>query len=306
MIINFVWKFLHDSQPTKATLHNRGISNDGTCPLYNSDEETSTHMFILCSFSRVCWFGSDLGLHTSEITNVSVQFWLKDYIIYCLNNEDQSLVILQSMFTVLWLIWNHRNRVLHQGLNPNPLKVILIAKNLPCRYRKSYASQLHHTKELRATKSAHLATAGQYQLIIKLVEARRMKPQRRAYAFVAVNMQGAEMFSGFNCSLANKIIGALLEAMVEAGIIAKNYGFQHVLFLTDRVNLHQVFKSRKSANWLDSSRIADLNFLSQHGLFCNTLVVPHVVVKTMWCFAKQAINTPLYHRWYNPTLYNHV
>ena len=114
------------------------------------------------------------------------------------------------------------------------------------------------------------------------------------------------MFSGFNCSLANKIIGALLEAMVEAGIIAKNYDFQHVLFLTNRVNLHQVFKLRKSTNWLDNSRIANLNFLSQHGLFCNTLVVPHAVVKTMWCFAKQAINTPLYHRCYNPTIYNNV
>ena len=96
-IINFVWKLLHDSLPTKATLHNRGISNDDTCPLCNYDEETPTHMFLLCSFSRACWFGSDLRLHTSEITNVFVQFWLKDYIIFCLNNEDQSLVILQSM-----------------------------------------------------------------------------------------------------------------------------------------------------------------------------------------------------------------
>ena len=41
--------------------------------------------------------------------------------------------------------------------------------------------------------------------------------------------------------------------MVEASIIAKNYGIQQVLFLTDRVNLHQVFKSRKSTDWLDSS-----------------------------------------------------
>ena len=210
------------------------------------------------------------------------------------------------MFIVLWLIWNHRNRVLHQGFNLNPLEVILIAKNLSCKYRKSYAGQLHHTRKFRATKSAHLTIAGQYQLIIKLAKARRKKPQRRAYAFVAVNMQGAEMFSGVNCSLTNTAIRALLEAMMEIGIIAKNYGIQHVLFLTDRVNLHQVFKLRKSAHWLDSSRIADLNFLSQHGLFCNTLVVPHVVIKVVWCFAKQANNRLLYHRWHNLALYNHV
>ena len=114
------------------------------------------------------------------------------------------------------------------------------------------------------------------------------------------------MFSGVNCNLANTAIGALLEAMVEASIIAKNYGIQHVLFLIDKVNLHQVFKLRKSTDWLDSSRIADLNFLSQNGLFCNTLVVPHVVVKVVWCFAKQAMNTPLYYRWYNPALCYHI
>ena len=73
------------------------------------------------------------------------------------------------------------------------------------------------------------------------------------------------MYSGVNYSLANTAIGALPEAMVEAGIIAKNYGFQHVLFLTDRVNLHQVFKLRKSTDWLDSNRIANLNFLSVEG-----------------------------------------
>ena len=93
-IINFMRKLLHDSLPTKTTLHNRGISNDDTCPLYNFDEETPTHLFFLCSFFRACWFGSNLGLLTFKITNVSIQIWLKDYIISCLNNEDQSLNIL--------------------------------------------------------------------------------------------------------------------------------------------------------------------------------------------------------------------
>ena len=103
-IINFVWKLLHDSLSTMTTLHSRGISNDVTCPLCNVEEETPTHLFLFCSFSRACWFGLDLGLHTSDITNVFVQSWLKDYISFYLNNEDQSSVILQSMFIVLWLI----------------------------------------------------------------------------------------------------------------------------------------------------------------------------------------------------------
>ena len=72
-ITNFVWELLHDSLPTMTTLHSKGISNDDICPLCNAEEETPTHLFLFGSFSRACWFGSDLGLHTSDITNVSVQ-----------------------------------------------------------------------------------------------------------------------------------------------------------------------------------------------------------------------------------------
>ena len=63
---------------------------------------------------------------------------------------------------------------------------------------------------------------------------------------------------------------------------------------------------KKSTDWLDSSRIADLTFLSLNSLFCNTLLVAHVVVKAVWYFAKQVVNTPLYYRWYNLALCNIV
>ena len=80
------------------------------------------------------------------------------------------------MFTILWLIWNHKNKVLHQGLNSTPLEVILTAKTLSFRYKKAYTGPFHPTKELRAAKSVHLTAARQYQLIIKLAKARRTKP----------------------------------------------------------------------------------------------------------------------------------
>ena len=75
--------------------------------------------------------------------------------------------------------------------------------------------QVHSILQESLEHPSQPISAGQYQLLIKLAEARRTKPQRRAYAFVAVNMQGAEMFSRVNCNLANTTIGALLEAMVE-------------------------------------------------------------------------------------------
>jgi len=89
-----------------------------------------------------------------------------------------------------------QKQVLHQGLNPNPLEVILTAKTLSCRYRKAYAGPYHPTKELRTAKSGYLTPARQYQLIIKLAEARRTKSQRGAYAFVAVICRSGSVFRG--------------------------------------------------------------------------------------------------------------
>ena len=48
---------------------------------------------------------------------------------------------MQSIFTTLWTIWFHRNMVVHEGKQPNPMEVILIAQTLSCRYKKVFSSQ---------------------------------------------------------------------------------------------------------------------------------------------------------------------
>ena len=75
-INNFMWKLMHDSLPTLLSLKNRGISTPSTCTLCNEDDESTTHLFLLCPFTRACWHGSTLAIHYSDFSNIFVQHWL--------------------------------------------------------------------------------------------------------------------------------------------------------------------------------------------------------------------------------------
>ena len=87
-ICTFVWKLLHDSLPTLQLLKNRGITGNGLCPMCNCEEESTTHLFLLCHFARACWHGSPLAVHTSNFIDTSVQQWLSNLIISHNWNEE--------------------------------------------------------------------------------------------------------------------------------------------------------------------------------------------------------------------------
>ena len=61
-------------------------------------------------------------------------------------------------FCLLWTIWTYRNKVVHQGLNPNPVEVILIAQNFSYRY-KNFISRCNTStdKERKSTRSEGLS-----------------------------------------------------------------------------------------------------------------------------------------------------
>ena len=90
--------------------------------------------------------------------------------------------------------------------------------------------------------------------------------------------------------------------MVEAGIIARNHGFQQILFLSYSKELIQSFKKKKAPDWLHSSRMADLIFLTQHGISYNMILVLHLVVKEVWSVAKLATRVPVNQCWFSLAL----
>ena len=107
---------LHDILPTYFNLKRRGISVATTCPLCDEEEETTTHLFLLCPFTRACWHGSTLAICSLDYNNTSLQQW-SSLILNKHNFKDPTLMYyLKSLFTTLWTIWNHRNKVVHEGI----------------------------------------------------------------------------------------------------------------------------------------------------------------------------------------------
>lgn len=51
------------------------------------------------------------------------------------------MAYMQAIITTLWTIWNHRNIVVHEGKDPNPMEVVLTAQSLSCKYKKSFINQ---------------------------------------------------------------------------------------------------------------------------------------------------------------------
>ena len=100
-INTFVWKLLLDSLPTFSNLRSRGISVDSNCPFCNEHEETSTHLFLLCSFLRACWHGTTLAIHSSDFNNMSVQQWLSGVITMHNSKDPNVMNYLQALFTTL-------------------------------------------------------------------------------------------------------------------------------------------------------------------------------------------------------------
>ena len=111
-ILNFIWKLLHGSLLVLEVLVNRGITVSSV--FYAMRRRNLLIIsFFKCQFARAVWYGSNLKIRTSDSFNLSISQWVE----FCVRQNDPRestrLGILQSFFTTLWSIWNHRNLVLH-------------------------------------------------------------------------------------------------------------------------------------------------------------------------------------------------
>ena len=123
-----------------------------------------------------------------------MQAWICN-VLSCYKNLDQDMMnYVQAIFTYLWTIWNHRNLVIHEGKDPNPMEVILTVQNFICRFQVAFSSSSMQRRRPVQHPCAYQNLEGPWDLLIRIASIRKRKSRRVAYAYEAINLQGIAIF----------------------------------------------------------------------------------------------------------------
>ena len=120
------------------------------------------------------------------------------------------------------------------GKTPNPTEVILTAQSWTCKFKEAF-----ETKKI---------AGGCWDLIIKIVGARKARPKKTSFAYEASNLQGRIMFSSCASSGASTITVATQEALVVSAVKAKSLGFCRILIMCCSKSLVSVCNLQCSPN----------------------------------------------------------
>ena len=296
-IYNLVWKVIHDSLPTFQALRARGIPIATLCPFCDCEEGSASHLFLHCHFARACWYGSALALHTSSLGPIAVRQWIINYIIKNKSLDESGLRFLQLIFITFWAIWNHRNRVVHEGVTPDPMNVILTTQNLFCRYQEIY--QKHHSTEHRLSKQKTMdqGLCGQWSIILKISGVKQGRKKESCFAYEARNRQDTMVFYECSSSAARSISVVLLEGLREATVAASRLQFNQILVLSNCNFLVQMFITGQAPDWEGKTLFADLESLKQQGICFSFRWIPASVLVNVHNMAVMASSAPMHFQW---------
>ncbi|KAL4330484.1 hypothetical protein AHAS_Ahas13G0404700 [Arachis hypogaea] len=101
--VNFLWRLLHKSLPTKKNLNRRGINCSPLCPRCWEDAESEEYIFRECWFARKFWFASPFTLRSETGTFSDVKEWVKE-MMGNIQSEKRGLFC-----TLLQQLWRARN-----------------------------------------------------------------------------------------------------------------------------------------------------------------------------------------------------
>lgn len=240
-ILTFTWKILHSSIPVRAELSKRGIHCDPLCGLCHCENETLTHLFIHCHFSRAVWLG--IGINTSNLIEqeINVNHWITQMLQpqdASHNTNDTLIVIL----TTMWCIWFHRNQTIFEGKHLNPFDTILTSQSLINRYKHPSLDTITLIKDPNREPINYGHLHQDWQLLITTVGTYSKTRARQGIAFKGKNRTGQTIFVGSQSIKVRDNTSTKAMAVREASLVAYRMGFWNIIILTDSKYIEDIWR----------------------------------------------------------------
>lgn len=103
----FLWKIANNALPLNAKRNRIFPNTSPRCVFCHDQDEKVTHLFLQCSFTQAVWFGSKMGLHTTQMQNLRVNQWMRLLIFDKKGDKDKLEDSSIFCIGILWLIWKH-------------------------------------------------------------------------------------------------------------------------------------------------------------------------------------------------------
>jgi hypothetical protein len=111
----FLWTLSHDNIQTGENLQKKGWAGPFRCPLCHQAEETSTHLLLLCNFSKEVWKLA-VGLQTYLPLPQDIPSLLLDWpnlFPFCQKKQSIASRLWQEIPRfILWGLWLERNNII--------------------------------------------------------------------------------------------------------------------------------------------------------------------------------------------------
>lgn len=133
----FIWKVINNAIPTKQNLRRRHIDVSPAC-VFCGKEESLAHLFRDCELSMRVWKSCSLGINGLAAVETHVGSWVKNFLLYFLNQDGNSGHRVVFFSSILWSIWLHRNECVFKGTKASAVTVLELARQWMSRWEVSH------------------------------------------------------------------------------------------------------------------------------------------------------------------------
>ena len=138
----FAWRACQNILPTCENLFHRKVALDAYCERCNQAPESVLHVLWECGAAQDVWAGGPRRLQKVGTEHRDFMQLIEDLILR-LSEEE-----LELFWVHCWLIWNHRNMVLHGGKAQDPSRLNSRASDLLDEFKASQVQLAVHTNRV--------------------------------------------------------------------------------------------------------------------------------------------------------------